>query len=109
MEKIIEIYNEVFPKTGLSEWFYALLGLLLHVVVKLKNVKFKHFKWRVFLGEFLPVWFFCLFSIVILVGTLPLVMANYSVLDSALIGYASSSVIKQMFKSKMGNLNVLTD
>ncbi len=109
MEKIIEIYNEIFPQTGLSDWFYAFLGLMLHVIVKLKNVSFKHFKWKVFLGEFLPVWHFSLITIVILVGTLPLVMSNYNTLDSALIGYASSSIFKQLFKSKIGNLNILTD
>lgn len=109
MEKIIQFYHEAFPQTGLSDWFYALLGLMLHVIVKLKNVSFKHFKWKVFLGEFLPVWFFCLISIVILVGTLPIVLSNYSGLDSALIGYASSSIFKQMFKSKIGNMNILMD
>lgn len=109
MEKLIEIYYEIFPKTGLSDWFYALLGLMLHIVVKLKNVKFKNFRWKIFLGEFMPVWFFCMFSIVILVGTLPLVMTNYNGLDSALIGYASSSIFKQLFKTRIGNLNILTD
>lgn len=107
MEKIIEIYNEVFPHTTIADWFYALLGLLLHVIVKLKNVSFKHFKWRMFLGEFLPVWHFSIITIFILVGTLPQVMENYNVLDSALIGYSSSSIFKQLFKSKTGNLNVL--
>ena len=109
MEKIIQFYNEAFPQTSLSDWFYALLGLMLHAIVKLKNISFKDFKWKVFLGEFLPVWLFCLISIVILVGTLPIVLNNYSGLDSALIGYASSSIIKQLFKGKMGNLNILTD
>lgn len=108
MEKLIEIYNEIFPKTTLSDWFYAFLGLMLHVVVKLKNVSFKNFKWKIFLGEFLPVWHFSLIAIFILVGTLPQVMTSYNVLDSALIGYASSSIFKQLFKHRtFGNLNIL--
>ncbi|MDP1800835.1 MAG: hypothetical protein Q8L81_05755 [Bacteroidota bacterium] len=107
MEKLIEIYREVFPHTTMADWFYALLGLLLHATVKLKNVSLKHFKWRTFVGEFLPVWYFSLIAIFILVGGLPEVMSNYNVLDSALIGYSSSSIIKQLFKSKTENLNIL--
>ncbi|MGZ4089115.1 MAG: hypothetical protein ACXVNO_00225 [Bacteroidia bacterium] len=107
MEKLIEIYNEVFPKTSVADWFYALLGLFLHIVVKLKNISFKRFKWRVFLGEFIPVWHFSILSVAILVGTLPLVMDHFNTLDAALIGYSSSSIFKQLFKSRTGNLNVL--
>lgn len=106
MEKLIEIYNEVFPQTKLADWFYALLGLLVHVAVKMKNVRWHEFNLKRFLGEFLPVWFFALMTIVICVGTLPVVMSNYSVLDSALIGYGSSSIFKQLFKGRRGNLNV---
>lgn len=107
MEKIIEIYNEIFPHTTMADWFYALLGLILHIGVKLSKVSFRHFKWRIFLGEFIPVWHFAVITIFILVGTLPQVMTNYNILDSALIGYSSSSIFKQLFKSKTGNLNVL--
>lgn len=107
MEKLIEIYYEVFPKTTAADWFYALLGLLLHIVVKLKNISFRRFKWKIFLGEFIPVWHFAVISVAILVGTLPLVMDNFNTLDAALIGYSSSSIFKQLFKSKTGNLNIL--
>ena len=107
MKTIIDIYHEIFPHTTIADWFYALLGLLLHVAVKLKNVSFKHFKWKTFLGEFLPVWYFALIAIFILVGGLPQVMSDYNILDSALIGYSSSSILKQLFKSKTEKLNIL--
>lgn len=106
MEKLIEIYNEVFPHTRMADWFYAFLGLMIHVAVKLKNVHWQEFKLKRFLGEFLPVWFFAIITIVICLGALPQLMSNYNVLDSALIGYGSSSMFKQMFKSRKGNLNV---
>jgi len=108
METLIEIYHQVFPKTTLSDWSYAFLGLLAHVLIKLKNIPWRKFKWKIFLGEFLPVWHFSLLTIFILIGALPQVMSNYSVLDSALIGYASSSIFKQLLKSKTGNLNILS-
>ena len=107
MEKLTEMYREVFPNTGLGDWIYAICGLLLHVIVKLKNVSFKHFKWKRFLGEFLPVWFYSLISIAILVGGLPQIMTNYNFVESALIGYSSSSMFKQLLKSKTSNLNIL--
>lgn len=107
MKTIIDIYQEIFPHTTMADWFYALLGLLLHAVVKLKNVRFKDFKGKTFFGEFLPVWYFAFIAIFILVGGLPEVMTNYNVLDSALIGYSSSSIIKQLFKSKTEKLNIL--
>jgi len=107
MEKLNEIYKEIFPHTSMADWFYALMGLLLHAVIKLKNISFKHFKWRIFIGEFLPVWYFSLCSLFILIGGLPQLMSNYNILDSALIGYASSSVFKQLLKSKISNLNIL--
>jgi len=107
MEKLTEIYNEAFPHTGMADWFYSLLGLLLHVIIKLKSVPFRQFKWKIFFGEFLPVWQFSALTIFILMGTLPQLMDDYSILDSALIGYASSSIFKEAFKSKTGNLNIL--
>lgn len=106
MEKLIEIYHDIFPQTGIADWYYAFFGLLFHAVLKLKNVTFERFKWKVFLGQFLPVWFFSLCTIVILLGALPQVLVNYSILDSALIGYSSSSLFKQLLKNRLGNLNV---
>ena len=105
MNKVIEMYREVFPHTGLGDWFYAFCGLLLHVIVKIQSVSFHHFKWRRFLEDFLPVWFYSLIAIVILVGVLPQVMPDYNLLDSALIGYSSSSIFKQLLKSKTPNLS----
>jgi len=107
MEKLIEMYRDVFPHTGIGDWFYALCGLLLHVIVKIKHVPFHQFKAKRFFGEFLPVWFYSVIVIVILVGGLPQLMTNYNLLDSALIGYSSSSIFKQLLKSKTSNLNIL--
>ena len=107
MEKLTEMYREVFPHTGLGDWFYALCGLLMHVIVKLKRVSVKHFKWKRFFGEFLPVWFYSCIAIVILVGGLPQIMTSYNVVESGLIGYSASSVFKQLLKTKTSNLNVL--
>lgn len=107
MKTLIEIYHSVFPHTSMADWFYALLGLLLHAFIKVKHLSFKNFKWKIFMGEFLPVWHFSVLTVFILLGALPQVMQNYSVLDSALIGYSSSSLFKQLLKSKTGNLNIL--
>ena len=106
METLIKIYNDLFPQTTLADWFYAFMGLLVHLGLKMKNIPFKHFKWSLFLEEFLPVWYMCMATIIICVGTLPHVMDEYSTLDSALIGYGSSSFFKQLFKFRLSKLGI---
>jgi len=106
METIASTFQHLFPQTDCRDWFFALLGLILHVGMKLKNVPFRHFKWKIFLEEFVPVWFFTIVTIVICLGTLPQIMADFSTLDSALIGYSSSSIFKQLFKSRMSTLGI---
>lgn len=106
MQTISSIYQTLFPHTGLSDWFFALLGLLLHAVMKLKTVPLKQFQWRIFLNDFLSVWVIASITIIICLGTLPLYLDHYSVLDSALIGYSSSSILRQLFKQKLSKLGV---
>ncbi len=106
MDTIANIYQSVFPNTSLADWFFACLGLLLHAVIKLKTVPIKQFKWSIFLNDFLIVWFIALLTITICLGTLPQVLERYSLLDSALIGYSSSSILRQLFKTKLSKLGI---
>jgi hypothetical protein len=106
METLLNTYQHLFPHTDYRDWFYAFLGLLLHATLKLKNIPFKHFKWKVFLDDFAPAWFFTILTIVICLGTLPQVFMHYSALDSAFIGYSSASIFKQLFKTRMSSLGL---
>src|SRR5215510_12577620 len=106
MNSIASIYQSLFPNTSLTDWFFAFLGLLLHAVIKLKTVPLKQFKWRIFLGDFLIVWTISFITIMICLGSLPQVLEHYSLLDSALIGYSSSSILRQLFKTKLSKLGV---
>jgi hypothetical protein len=107
MKTLIEIYHQLFPHTGIADWYFALMGLLVHVLMKAKHIPFHRFKWRIFIGEFIPVWFLCAVTLIILLGILPVVWKNYNLLDSALIGYSSSSIFKQLLKNRrFGNMNV---
>lgn len=106
METFVNIYHSLFPHVELRDWFFAFLGLLLHVGMKLKNIPFRHFKWKIFLDEFAPVWFFTVVTIIICLGSLPQVMTDYSTLDSALIGYSSASMFKQLFKTRLSTLGI---
>jgi hypothetical protein len=100
MNTLSELYITVFPHTGVSDWFFAFLGLLLHAVMKLKTVPLKQFQWRIFLNNFLFVWAIAFITIAICLGTLPSHLEHYSLLDSALIGYSSSSILRQLLKEK---------
>jgi hypothetical protein len=106
MQQFSSIYQNLFPHTGISDWFFAFLGLLLHAVMKLKTVPLKQFQWRIFLNDFLIVWTIAFLTIIICLGTLPTYLENYSHLDSALIGYSSSSILRQLFKQKLSNLGI---
>ena len=106
MTTLSELYKTIFPHTGVSDWFFAFLGLLLHAAMKLKTVPLKQFQWRIFLNNFLIVWIIASITIAICLGTLPTYLENYSVLDSALIGYSSSSILRQLFKQKLSNLGI---
>ena len=100
MEKIIEIYHTLFPHIGMADWFYALLGMLLHGLVKIKNIPFKKFKLKIFLEDFMVVWGIAVLSVFICLGTLPMIFPGFSSLDSALIGYSSSSFLRALFKTR---------
>lgn len=104
--QILDYYTQVFPNTSWADWFYALLGLFVHTLLKLKTVPLKQFRWRIFIEHFIPVWFVALIHIVILVGTLPQVLEHYNQLDSALIGYSASSIFRQLFKTKLSKLGL---
>lgn len=106
METFVNAYLSLFPNVEMRDWFFAFLGLLLHVSMKLKNVRLRDFKWKILLEEFAPVWFFSVVTIIICLGTLPQVLSDYSVLDSAFIGYSSSSIFKQLFKTRMSQLHL---
>ena len=106
MNTLSELYKTIFPHTGVSDWFFAFLGLLLHAAMKLKTVPLKQFQWRIFLNNFLIVWIIASITIAICLGTLPTYLDNYSVLDSALIGYSSSSILRQLFKQKLTKLGI---
>lgn len=106
MNTLASIYQSLFPHTGIADWFFACCGLLLHAVIKLKTVPFKQFKWKIFLEDFIAVWIVSLMSIVICLGTLPHVLDHYSLLDSALIGYSSSSILRQLLKQKLSKLGI---
>lgn len=106
MNTLINIYNSIFPHTGIADWFFAIMGLLLHALMKLKTVPFKQFQWKIYLEDFVIVWFISLLTITICLGTLPQVLDNYSKLDSALIGYSSSSILRQLFKQKLSKLGI---
>ena len=105
METIIENYKHLFPHTSMADWFYALLGLCIHAILKLKTVPLKKFKWQIFLHDFLSVWAISIMTIAICLGTLPQVLDSYSVFDSAMIGYTSSSVFKQLVKTRLSKLS----
>ena len=106
MQHLSSIYQHLFPHTGSSDWFFAFLGLLLHAVMKLKNVPLKQFQWRIFFNNFFMVWAIASLTIAICLGTLPSYLDSYSVLDSALIGYSSSSILRQLFKQKLSKLGI---
>ena len=106
MEPILNTLSHLFPGVEARDWFFAFLGVLLHLIVKLKNIPFKHFKWPLFLEEFVPVWFFSLVTVVICMGTLPQLFANFSSLDAALIGYSSSSLFKQLLKQRLSKIGM---
>lgn len=106
MNTLASIYQSLFPHTGIADWFFALLGLLLHAVIKLRTVPLKQFKWKIFLEDFVAVWVTSITTIVICLGTLPQVLEQYSVLDSALIGYSSSSLLRQLLKQKLSKLGI---
>ena len=101
METLLHMYRDLFPYTTKEEWFYALLGMLLYIGVKLKNVPFKNFRWKLFWAEFIPVWYFSSLTIIICLGTLPNLLQDFGSLDAALIGYSSSSLFKQLLKSRI--------
>ena len=103
------IYNQIFPNTGIADWFYALLGLILHAVVKLKTGPLKQFKWSIFLEDFVAVWIISVITITICLGTLPSVFTDYNLLDSALIGYSSSSIFRTLLKQKLSKLGIPED
>ena len=106
METILKIYDTLFPNTTIEEWFYGLLGMLLYLGVKVKNIPFRRFKWNLFLDEFIPVWFFSAITVIICLGTLPQLLTDFSVVDAALIGYSSSSLFKQLLKSRISKLGL---
>ena len=100
MEKIIEIYHSLFPHITIADWFYCILCLAFHNWMKVKHISLKDFKMEVFINDFAPVWIYSMVSIIICLGTLPYYIGSYSHLDSALIGYSSGSLFKQMFKDR---------
>jgi hypothetical protein len=106
METIIKIYHDLFPLVELKDWFFAFMGIIMHLAIKLKNIPFKHFKWSLFFEEFLPVWYFSLATVFICMGILPREMVGFSAFDAALIGYSSSSIFKQLLKSRLSQLGV---
>ncbi len=106
MTNLLEIYKTVFPNITIADWFFACMGLILHALMKLKTVPINQFKWSIFLNDFLIVWFISLITICICLGTLPTFLESYSRLDSALIGYSSSSIIRQLFKEKLSKLGI---
>lgn len=106
METIIGIYHNLFPHVELRDWFFAFLGILLHLIVKLKNIPFKHFKWPLFLEEFVPVWFFSIVTVFICMGSLPQVMSGFTSFDAALIGFSSSSLFKQLLKNRLSTIGI---
>ena len=101
MENLFHIYRDLFPNTSSADWFFAFLGLFLHAAIKLKTVNYKQFRLHIFLEEFIIVWFISFLTIMICLGTLPQVLDRYSLLDSALIGYSSSSLFRTLFKQKL--------
>jgi len=104
MENIVKIYESLFPHTSMADWFFALLGLCIHALLKLKAVPKGKFKMKIFLDDFLSVWAISIITIVVCLGTLPQVLDSYSVFDSAMIGYASSSIFKQLTKTRLSKL-----
>jgi hypothetical protein len=98
-----ELLKNLFPNTTVWEWIYALLGMIFHALIKLKNIPLKKFKWKIFLEDYLIVWFISLVSIFICMGTLPQIFNGFSSLDAALIGYSSSSLLKTIFKTRKTN------
>jgi len=106
METIIENYKNLFPHTGMADWFYAFLGMCIHALLKLKTIPFKQFKWKLFLDDFLSVWAISIVTIALCLGLLPQILDSYSVFDSAMIGYASSSVFKQLVKTRLSKLGL---
>jgi hypothetical protein len=103
MNSLIHLYNSFFPNTQLADWFFALLGLLVHVLVKLRHLKVSTINWKVFFKDYTTVWLISAITVIICLGTLPLVYPSYNTLDSALIGYSSSSLFKQLLKTRFNS------
>ena len=101
METIIKQYNSLFPQITWVDWFYCLLGLVLHAYLKIRHIDFKTFKLKVFINDFAPVWVYSVACIIICMGTLPTYIGSYNHLDSALIGYSCGSFFKQLFKERI--------
>ena len=106
METLIKIYHDLFPGVELRDWFYALLGIMLHLVIKMKNIAYRRFRFKILLDEFIPVWFFSITTVIICMGVLPQVLTDFSAMDASLIGYSSSSVFKQLLKNRLSRLGL---
>lgn len=109
MQKLIEIYHSLFPQITAADWFYCLLGLVLHCWLKVKHISLKDFKAQIFFNDFAPVWVYSIVCIIISMGTLPYYIGSYSHLDSALIGYTCGSFFKQILKQRADALGVKTE
>ena len=101
------IYSAVFPNTGIADWFLALMGLLLYYLVKLKNVKRENFRWKIWKRENLIPLVISLATIICCLAALPTVFTDYSLLDSLLTGYCSSSLFRTLLKTRQAKFRQL--
>lgn len=100
MIQLLNIYHELFPKTGIADWFYAFAGVILHVLLKIKNIPWERFDLRIWLHHNILSVVYSLITIFICLSILPTVYAGYNGFDSVLIGYCSNSLFKQLLKNR---------
>ncbi len=109
MEKIMEVYHQLFPHITYADWVFCLLGLALHCLMKIKHINWYDFNILRFVRDFLPVWIYSVVTIILCLGTLPVYLAGYSVFDSALIGYTAGSLFRNLLKQRSDQLKVKSD
>lgn len=100
MNLLMNIYSDLFPHTGIADWFYAFAGVMLHVLLKIKNIPWEKLDWKVWIKHNLLGVIYTAITIVIMLGILPSVFANYNAVYSLFVGYSFNSMFKQLLKTR---------
>jgi len=95
-----ELYFQLFPNTAPLDWFLALMGFILHHLLKFRHIPIKQFDWDVWKNDNLFSVILSILTILLCLSFIPLVYSDYSALDSLLIGASSTNIIHQIIKRR---------